>query len=499
MPENAVIRGDTRLFFLEGDGDPEVHVTYEGFAIVTRPTQSFGDITNHYAPDPVNRRRYKVIAKTSGAENPPEMPISHIYSLSLSKWLRLGKQKCDHGLQAHMGQCSDPQDYNAGYDKILHLEKARIRSWGLDGNLGSLQPNDEGTVNEEIPFGGEVIYESKRFDAFAQIGASTVTQPLVDGVIADSVSCGGECGTASDGCSVVFAISSGSAYPGQGDVLYFTDDGGSTVQSTYVDTLGDAEDPNGIGFDGTNVFVISADSGSLHYAPVADILTASETWNEIGTGFVAGKGPTAVYVAGPRDIFIAGLGGYVYKSTNIANGVSVLESGNATIEDLNDIAGIDDQHVVAVGDNNSVIVTTDGETFAGITGPAAGVNLNRVWVVSTQKWFIAAANGNLYYTKNGGSTWKTAGFSGSGSGQVHDIAFATGHVGFMSHTTSGNVGRIFKTTDGGADWVILPERAGGPSVPSHRVITRILPCDQNTFHAVGTNAAGSGGMWIKGV
>lgn len=499
MPEDAVIRGDVRLFFLEGDGDPECKVTYEGFAIVTRPTAAFGDITNHYAPDPTQRRRYRVIAKTSGAETPPEMPIQDIYKHTLSKWLRLGKMKCDHGLQAHMGMCTVPSDYEGGYTKILALEKARIRSWGLDGNLGSLNPNDEGTVNEDVPFAGEAIYEIKKFDLFARLGTATITRPLTDGVIADSVSCGGECGFGSDGCSIVAVVStnSGAAIPS----LYFTDDGGSTVQVTAVDTLLATETTNGIGFDGQNIFVLSAPSDGIHYAPLADILDATETWSKVGTGsgFVATKGPTASYVAGPRDIFLAGLGGYIYKSSNLTSGVEVVEAGNATTEDLNDIAGIDDMHVVAVGNANAVLISVDGETFSAITGPIAATALNRVWMVSRTKFFIAAANGKLYYTKNGGNSWKTSGFAGDTGGAVNDIVMVTAQVGFMAHNTAANVGRIFKTINGGKTWSILPETPGGPAVPAHRVIRRILPCDQNTFYAVGTDAAGTSGMLFKGI
>lgn len=497
---DAILRGDTRLFFLEGDGDPDIAPTYEGFAIVGQPSYTFGDITLKYAPDPIQRRRYRVIAKVSGAETPPEMPIENIYGYALSKWLRLGKLKCDHGLQAHMGQCSVPTDYNGGYSKILVLEQARIKSWGLNGALGSLTPGDEDTVTEQVPFSGSVLYEIKKFDAFAQLGATTITRPLVAGVIADAVSCGGDCGIASDGCSIVAVLSSatvGSA--GLPPTVYFTDDGGSTVQSTVIGSMAASENGNDIKFDGSNLFVVSSDTESLHYAPLADVLDASATWTEVTTGFVAGKGPRAAFVAGPRDIFMAGAGGYIYKSTGITSGVSVIEAGNATVQDLNSIAGIDEVHIVAVGNSNAVVHTVDGETFASITGPAAGVNLNKVWVASAKKWFVAANNGNLYITKDAGNTWRAAGFSGSGSGSVHSVVMVTGHVGFMSHTTSGNAGRIFKTIDGGGSWTILPESVGGPSVPSHRAIVDLLPCDQNTFYAVGTSTAGTSGMLIKGL
>lgn len=500
MTIKPAFRGDARLFFLEGGGDPEVDVTYEGFAKVGRPAYNFGDITNHYAPDPLHRRRYTIIGKTSGAETPPQLPVSAIYSQSLSKWLRLGKQKCDHDLQVHLGNCGAPQDYNGGYEKILVLEKARINSWGLDGDLGSFAPNDEGTVNEEVPFIGEILYEVKKFDAFAQIGASVITRPIVDGVIADSVSCGGDCGVISDGCSIVLFVSSATVgSPGLPPTLYYTDDGGSTVSSMLVNSAGATENPGSIGFDGTYIFVPSPDSESVHYAVLADILDASATFTEVTTGFVAAHGPIANYVAGPRDIFMSGKGGYVYHSNNIASGTDVVESGSLTAQDLNDIHGVDDQHVVAVGNSNAVIYTTDGHTFALVTGPAPGVVLNRVYMVTPFKWFVAAADGNLYYTKNAGGSWAAAGFAGSGTGNVHAIWFATNDVGFMSHTTAGNVGRLFKTIDGGSSWAILPEISGGPTVTSHRTTVRIMPCDQNTIYAVGTNNAGTGGMVIKGV
>lgn len=499
IASDPAFRGDVRLFFLEGDGDPEVVPSYEGYAIIARPTWSFGDITTHYVQSPIGRRRYTIIGKTSGAETPPEMPVSAMYRQSLSKWLRLGQQKCDHGLQAHIGTCGLPTDYNGGYEKILVLEKARIRSWGLDGNLGSNAPGDEGTVNEDVPFVGEIMYEIKKFDLFAQLGSLTTTRPIVGGVIADSVSCGGECGTASDGCSVVVAVSSSTVgSPGAPATVYYTTDG-STPQTDTVSTMLSTENADGVGFDGNNIVVLSSASDGIHYKPIADLIAGSGSWTKVTTGLVSTKGPTAIFVAGPRDIFIAGLGGYVYHSSNLTSGVTVLQSGGLTTEDLISIHGVDDQHVVVVGANNTVLITVDGETFASVTGPAPAVDLNKVWMVNTKKSFVAGADGFLYYTKNGGTTWAQSGFSGQGSGEVTAVTFATNDVGFMTHTTVGNVGRIFKTIDGGASWTILPEIAGGPSVPSHRRIYDILACDQNTFHAVGTSSSGNAGMWIKGL
>lgn len=500
MTDAPVIRGDVRVFFLEGGGSPVADMSYEGFAIAGRPTYSFGDITNHYAPSPKQRRTYIVIAKTSGAETPPEIPITNIYNYALSKWLRLGRQKCDHDIQLHMGSCGDPQDANSGYEKILVLESARINTWGLDGNSGSLSPNDEGISNEEVTFKGISLYEVKKFDQFAQLGATTVDRPLVDGVIADSVSCGGSCGISSDGCSIVLTLSSatvGSA--GAPPSVYFTDNGGGVIAETNVTSMTASDNGQAIGFDGTRIFVASSDTDSIHYASLQDILDASETWIEAAGNVVTGKGPQAIYVAGPRDIFFAALGGYIYKTSAVVNGpTDILSNGSLTSENLLDIHGVDDQHVAAVGENNSFLVTHDGETFSSVTGPAAGIDLLRVKMLTANKIFVAAADGFLYYTIDGGRHWATSGFDGQGSGTTHDVVFTTNDVGFLSHTTSGNVGRLFKTIDGGASWTILPELATGPTVPSHRAIPRIAPCDQNTIYAFGSSSSGNSGMWIKG-
>lgn len=498
MPEAPVLRGDVRLFFLEGGAGPEANVTYEGSAKVTRPTQSFGDITNQYEPSPYRRRQYRVIAKTHGAETPPEMPITNIYKMALSKWLRLGKQKCDHDLQAHMGACEVPTNYNGGYDKILILEKGSIRSWGLDGDLSSLTPDDEGISNEEVPFVGELLYEHTRFTNFARIGSATFVRPLVDGVIADNVSCGGDCGTPSTGCEHIAWLSSATVgSPGAAPTVYYTADGGSTIGSSVVASLASSENAEAIAWDGTYVFVVSSADEGIHYTAHADLEAGTATWTQITTGIVAAHGPKAVYVAGPSDIFIAGLGGYIYKSTNIVDGVTVLESGSATTEDLNSIHGIDDLHVVAVGDNNAVVYTSDGQTFSSLTGPAAAVDLLKVWMVTADIFWVAAADGNLYYTKNRGTTWSTRNFSGSGSGTTQSIVFVTRSIGFMSHTTAANVGRLFKTIDGGRTWQILPERVGGATVPSHRSAVAILPCDQNTFFTAGSDSAGTAGFVVK--
>jgi hypothetical protein len=125
--------------------------------------------------------------------------------------------------------------------------------------------------------------------------------------------------------------------------------------------------------------VVSSDSESIHVADKDDILDASETWQEVTSGFVAGKGPTAIVSVSPRDTFIVGKGGYVYFSANILDGVTVQDAGVATVQDLNDVDAINARYAVAVGAANAVIFTQNGgDTWASVTGPAVGVALLRL-------------------------------------------------------------------------------------------------------------------------
>jgi hypothetical protein len=65
--------------------------------------------------------------------------------------------------------------------------------------------------------------------------------------------------------------------------------------------------------------------------------------------------------------------------------------------------------------------------------------------------------GNLWYTTNAGSTWSNKSFYDSGSGSVNDIAFSNNSIAYMAHDTSGSVGRLLRSYDGGYSWVVMPE------------------------------------------
>jgi len=456
-----------------------------------------GDLTPVRIPDPDQYGKFKTIEFQRGAEGLPTVTIESRMEHTLSELLKLVRKGCAFDVQLHSGVCEDPRSFNAGWDKIYVFEGALATDYST-GEIGALDSDQDAPVNESVAVSGLDYFEIKQLNA-AELAASQIVQEIVDVSICDSAQCG-ECGIASDGCQKVFAITtSAGGSPGLPAEVIFSGDAGSTIGETNISTLGANEDPNAADCVGANLVVISEDSESLHYAALADILLGIETWAEVTSGFVALKGPTAIFSASPVHTWMAAEGGYIYFTDDPTSGVSVQSSGGVTVQDLNAIHGSDEDNIVAVGVNNTVLYTTDGgATWAAVTGPNVGVSLTAVNVKSDNVWLVGAADGTLWYTADGGANWTAKGFPGSGGGVVRDIQFATPSIGYMAHDTAVNRGRVLRTIDGGFSWYVLPEQAG-LSLPLNDRINAIAACseDPNLAFAGGLADDASDGIFIK--
>lgn len=487
----------SRLWLIENRASPARVPSYEGQWMAGSVSWSQGDITKIEVPDDERYGAFRTIAKIVGQQGNPTLPVTARYARDVqSTLLRLARLRCDHDLQIHIGQCQNPQQFNDGWDKVLVLEAARPSDYSTT-DIGALQSDQNAVVNEDVPFEGEDFYEIVR-KTFSEQAGSQIVQEIIGVVVCDTVQCG-ECGIPSGGCDVVFAVTlSNAGSPGLAAEVIFTQNGGTSWLDTLVDTLAANEDPNGLACVGINLVIISEDSESLHYAPIADILTQTETWTEVTTGFVATNGPLAIYSLSPRHTWIVAENGYVYFTADPTSGVSVQDAGIATTEDLNAVHAFNSQNVVAVGANNAVIVTRNGSDWTVLTGPNPGVVLNTVFMRSENEWMVGDAGGQLWYTQDGGVSWTEKTFPGSGSGSVRDIRFSTPSVGYMAHSTSTPAGRILATIDGGNSWYVLPE-AAGLTIPTNDYVGSLAVCDSNPNVMYGGGLAGNGtdGFLVK--
>lgn len=491
--------GFSRMFLLEQRAGPETAPQYQGVWKAGGITWDQGDITIIRQPSDTQYDAFTNIGKIIGAQGNPTFDITGLYPLDAKSTLfKLARRGCDNDLQIHIGDCSDPKDFNGGWKKIIVLEAARATSYSTE-DLGALDTDERALVHETLPVSGEDLYEIVPI-AFGTLGGVQITREVMDVAILDAVNCGA-CGLPSDGTSKFFALEAFAAgSPGANAQIVASQDGGVTIIESTISTLGAAQSARRLGGSGTLLVVVSDDSDSLHYIRISDMLRGAGAWSQVTTGFVATKGPRDFFSLGPSLNWMVGEGGYIYFSSDVTSGVTAVEQGSLTILNLNGIHGFDASNLVTVGDGNIVLVSRNGGlawAAAPGGGPATGVNLNCVYMRGKDEWWVGSAAGRLYYTRDGGTTWREKAFPGNGSGQVRDITFPTKQVGYMSHDGATGGGRILRSISGGNSWYVTPEGTG--NIPTNTRINQISATkDDPNFVLGGGIVASADGILVRG-
>lgn len=493
--------GFSRVFLMEQRAGPETPPQYEGFWKAGALKWDQGAVTVVRVPSDGQYDAFTAVGKIIAAPGNPDIDIVSLYPLDAKSILmKLATRGCDNDFQIHIGNCQDPKDFNGGWTKVLNLEAARITSYSTD-NLGALEPTERALIHETVPLTGELAYEIFRIN-FARQADIQLTREAMDVEIIDAINCG-LCGLPSDGTNKVFVLENFAAgSPGANAQIVYSLDGGKNWLESTIASLGAAQGARRLYGVGSNLVVASDDSDSIHYIPLAALQPGgSGVWTQMSVGFVATKGPRDIFSLGSTLTWFVGEGGYIYGATDVTAGVTVQDAGSLTVQNLNDIHGFDSQNLVAVGDGNIVLYTTNGGVSWGAApggGPAPGVALNAVFMRSALEWWVGGANGRLYYTRNAGSSWTEKVFPGAGSGQVRDVQFSTKSVGYMSFDGATGGGKILRTISGGNSWYVAPEGTG--VIPGNVRINQLATTlnDVNTVYGAGLATGSVDGILVKG-
>lgn len=493
---NAIVpakSANSRVFLIEGGARPDRKPSFEAFMRAGALEWGVGDVEKIEAPDPTSYGDFIEIGQIAGAIERPTMTLSGRYAMDVkSKMLSMARRRCPVDVHIHFGQCTDPSSFQ-DFTKAVVMETARPSNYSTD-DLGALASDDNAKVDENLDLSSVTAYEILPLTVTEKAG-SIVTNEILDGVICDARSCG-DCADPSDGVEKVYLISkaAGGSPSTPADVVYTLDKGLNWATSD-VDSLSSAQDPTGIGCIGPYMVVLSSAANNLNYVLKSELNAAGdELWTSITTGFVTGKQPRAISVAGNTG-FIAGNGGYVYRCTDPTAGVEVLEAGSLLVDDLISIHAMTDEFILVGGNNGALLYSVNGETFTAITRfTALGVHFNAVWAKTTLEWIVGTSSGLMYHTYDGGVTWTSKAFPGSGAGVVYDIKFVSRNVGYMAHTTATPKGRILRTYDGGYSWSVTPERLGMAGIPTNQRLNVICvsPFDENFYVAGGLGVSTDG-------
>lgn len=478
--------GFTRVFMIEGRARGDREPSYESSTRMMGVDYAFGDVEDIKVPDPDNYDKFLVVGQVRGEEERPSTSLQGRYAVDVrSELLRLAKIGCSVDVQLHMGACTTPSIFNE-FSKAIVLEDVLISNYGTD-ELGALSPDERAVVNETADISAAKIYEVLPVGA-SEVAGDLVLAEVVDVVIADSLTCG-ECDVYSDGCQKIFALMlGGGGSPGAlPDVVFSLNQGGNWY-SHDVDGAGDADILTAIAVVAGYVVVTDQTRVSHLYADVDEFdETQDPAFAEVTANYVGA--PNDMWSLGPRA-FIVGEDGYIYLLSDPTGGPTVLDTGAASGgDDLNAVHAIDAENAVAVGNSGAVVYTTNGALWTAATSRPLGVgeHLRCVWMRSKTEWWVGSDTGQIFYTIDAGVNWTEKTFAGSGAGVVWDLQFPTDSVGWFAHATATDVGRMFRSYDGGYSWQAIPE--GTAIFPASDRITALYGCPFDVNVAVGVGLA----------
>lgn len=497
---NTLLMGSGRIWTIQFRAGHDHTPYYHQRGAAGAPDWGQGDVSKIEAPSDKQYNRWEQVGLYQASADRATVTLSVHLEEGRSRFMDLLRARCPFDLQIHLGMCEDPRDFDGGWQKIRVFEDALATGYSPNEH-GSLGGDGQGEIIEELPISARDIYDILRM-AFVVVAADEVGEEVIAVGVCDNITCG-ECEgvDASDGCQRVFAVTNpADSSPGVLPQVIVTDDQFKTnIVERWVTTVTLGSTVNDAACVGSDLVVVSEDDENLHYANFQDILDSADVWAAVATGFVAGSGPTCMWSYGPLTTYIGGLGGYVYLMETPANGVSVLDAGAATTDDLNDISGYDLENVAAVGDNGAFVYTRDGASFQAGTAPVGPTNLLAVaYRRHKSEIWIGGDDGNLYVTTDYGDHWATVGLPGSGT-RVDWIVWASDSVGFVGVRTAAPLGKVLRTINGGYTWYVMPE-AANQSLPTADYFNAAAVCERevNKLFIGGLADNGADGILIKG-
>lgn len=405
--------------------------------------------------------------------------------------------------------CADLTDFTRGWEGHLVIyENGRVNG---NKDMGARTSYDSDEMLEgSVPMVFESIYAVGEI-GFGEVAASLVNREVMDAVFGVPTSCD-DCDPDLDARRrYAVARSSGTGSPGLPAIVLYTVDGVTWLTKT-IDGIGATEDPVAMEIVGSRLVVLTrtaggATTGGYYWSNLNTKTGVPGTFTKVTSGFVASRQPNDIYVAHAGAVYICADGGYVYLSSDIPAGVSVVSAGDATTNNLYRIDGMVDT-VVAGGASSTVIKTTNaGATWATTTDSSASdvaLDITALEVMSKDFYWVGTTNsGRLIYTRDGGETWVDKPYGPQGSGDIQDILFITPSVGYIAYNTDDPVGRLYATVDGGNTWTNEAPRVGAlPTIDYVRRIAAPVESDDtracNILLLAGLGGNGTDGTLIAG-
>jgi hypothetical protein len=246
------------------------------------------------------------------------IPLASVLDVCPQAFYEVRGYDCDQ-LSDHL------QGYAQGYVKVF---QDSVVDTSVDNGDG-MAYTDDNPIEAKIKFvsrGGIFDHAQIYANQLATANATDLANTLTTDVAYGNAQQCANCGQPNDGTYLKYWSGQASVASPGGKPVIFYQLGSSTPVAQTVSSAAVAENLTGIAMVGNNLVVISSTAGGAgiggyHYAPIG-ASGVPGAWTKVVTGFQSNKEPTDILVFSASEIYFSANGGYIYKSTNLANGVS---------------------------------------------------------------------------------------------------------------------------------------------------------------------------------
>ena len=314
--------------------------------------------------------------------------------------------------------------------------------------------------------------------------------------------CRGHCGAYIPGCNVGFAVSD--AAGGTKATVYYTTNGGITWTAVAAQPfMVNAENIScvtGVWVDKDTLRVIvgcgvtaAGNAGRTAYCDnwaEAGAVWTTASLGAVNANFLVHSG--SLFSLDYYHIWAGDDFGDIYFSED-GGATWTIQYDGVTANDIYSIKFRDEHYGLAVGLANFIIYTDDGgEHWTQITAPVAqaGVAARSCEILDAYNWWVGYADGDLYYTKDGGTTWAVRVYAAPTGwvtkDRVNDIVFTDDFNGWLAIGFTGaaaaKIGALVRTFNGGEAW----EAFATPTMDvGGNGLNAVSVCDYNKAYGAG--------------
>lgn len=480
--------GDGRVWLQKRKFQPFELLLPYGITGVTDPS---GALTAVREPSATTRRKSVISEILRGEAALPEFQIETRLRKTLNYMFGLD---CAVNFQAHLGACDRADNYYASeiavhWQRALHGDRAIDRLAKIEG--------DDSPIQVTVPFSAEVGPIIIDFMTEFLSARTVLETEAFSGIAFLSSECLEDCQSQESAGENGYAVTEAKAgSPVNVANVWYTGDSGQTWTETSQRPFAGGEDIIGpvlAGIKSKHRIIIgrgTADAGNPAEIAYADVTTLGTTvWVRVNVGAINGQYIKALYWLDYMHLYASTNDGYVYKSAD--GGATWTTALTTAVNALNAIAALGygsyAGQVWVVGASNTIYKSTDyGVTWTAITGPVAAQIINTVCLTTDGTVFVGYANGALYGSMDGGSSWSSLPVQGITATSIAAIQ-AWGDFVIWAAANTADGGYVVRSTDGGATFQLWHL-----NMPVNSGINCLAVVDPNIVYAAGEPQGGYG-------